>query len=757
MASGKLRLPRLISDGMVIQRDKAVKIWGWAGAGDIVAVKLTRQGQRCAVDACSAADSDEQVHVCTAGVDGRWEVLLQPLKAGSPYTMTVSAVAEEDAKAAESIAEKAEESTAKPITEKAAEPNEEPTAEKAEDPTEESAAALVSEPARDRIIMTDILAGDVWVCSGQSNMQTPVLRVIELFEKEIAESCNREIRYFQVPERYDFNKKHDDLAGGSWVCCDTPEKVMGFSAVALFFAAELHKRYNVPVGIINSSVGGSPIEAWMSEDSLADWPDRLEELARCKDDAYVEQVKKDNEAAMSQWFSRLDRIDAGLDSSGAPLFCGGTDMSGKAAASPEVNASLEAGASAEAGTPGDADVSEAANISQEANTSAADKSPGVADASGWTGINIPTSWADNGLKDFYGSIWLRKSFVLPAEVAGKEAILRLGTIVDSDVTYVNGVRVGAVTYRYPPRKYVIPAGITKEGVNTITVRVVSNSGDGGFIEDKPYRIEVGETAIDLTGRWEYRIGAVMEAPLTEPVFFSWKPAGLYNGMIAPLHYYAVKGIAWYQGESNTHKPGEYFGLFKRMIEEWRKAWRLDRLPFLYVQLHNWQKPAGEPGPSRWAELRETQMKALSLPDTGMAVAIDAGEWNDIHPLDKMTVAKRLALTACRVAYGEDIIASGPIYKGMVKEGNRIIIRFREPTGGLASIDGKPLRHFAVAGPDRRFVWARAQIEGDSVVVWNDDIDDPAAVRYAWADNPEGANLYNRSGLPASPFRTDDRT
>ena len=151
------------------------------------------------------------------------------------------------------------------------------------------------------------------------------------------------------------------------------------------------------------------------------------------------------------------------------------------------------------------------------------------------------------------------------------------------------------------------------------------------------------------------------------------------------------------------------------------------------------------------------MKALSLPDTGMAVAIDAGEWNDIHPLDKMTVAKRLALTACRVAYGEDIIASGPIYKDMVKEGNRIIIRFREPTGGLASIDGKPLRHFAVAGPDRRFVWARAQIEGDSVVVWNDDIDDPAAVRYAWADNPEGANLYNRSGLPASPFRTDDRT
>lgn len=192
-----------------------------------------------------------------------------------------------------------------------------------------------------------------------------------------------------------------------------------------------------------------------------------------------------------------------------------------------------------------------------------------------------------------------------------------------------------------------------------------------------------------------------------------------------------------------------------MITAWREKWELGCLPFLFVQLPNFQKAVNEPGPSSWAELRDAQLRSLSLPETGMAVAIDAGEWNDIHPLDKKTIADRLALVAYKIAYGEDIIASGPIFSDMRREGNRIFIRFKEPTGGLVSKDGKPLRHFSVAGADRRFVWANAQIVNDGVVVWNDDIEEPVAVRYAWADNPEGANLYNRAGLPASPFRTDD--
>mgnify|MGYP001211807054 FL=1 len=672
MASGKLRLPRLISDGMVIQRDKAVKIWGWADKGDTITVRLTRQMREQPAGAGMDAGSDgqapdyaaEQVHECTADADGRWKITLQPVEAGGPYTLVVSAAGGSNKNCA-------------------------------------GGYGGGNAGAAEQVTVRDILAGDVWVCSGQSNMQTPISRLVDLFGKEIAEACSSEIRYFLVPERYDFNKVHEDLEGGSWESCGEPEKVMGFSAVPLFFAAELHKKYNIPVGVINASVGGSPIEAWISEDSLADWPDSLEELARCKDDAYVDEVKKRDWAAMSGWFGQLDRLDEGLGSSGEPLYS--RDI----------------------------------------------------DTSGWADISIPTSWDDAGLKNFYGSVWLKKTFSLPAGLAGKEAVLRLGTIIDSDVAFVNGVQVGNVTYRYPPRKYVIPAGLTKEGENTVTIRVVSNSGDGGFVEDKPYSIEVGDSVIDLTGRWKYKIGAAMEDPLPEMTFFNWKPAGLYNGMLAPLHSYAVKGIAWYQGEANTDRPGRYFGLFRKMVGSWREAWGYDRLPFLYVQLHNWQRPVSEPGDSQWARLREQQLKALSLPDTGMASAVDAGEWNDIHPLDKITVARRLALAAYKAAYGENVIASGPIYKDMVKERNRIIIRFMEPTGGLVSVDGKPLRHFAVAGPDRRFAWANAKIEGDTVIVWNDEIEDPAAVRYAWADNPEGANLYNRAGLPASPFRTDD--
>mgnify|MGYP003935736633 FL=1 len=710
MSCGKLRLPCLISDGMVLQRDREFKIWGWAGAGDRVTVKLipgiqentvaggtaagpAEETGRNSIDACTdgmmsdgaavgsaSGECTGQVHECTAGADGRWEVLLQPVKAGGPYTLVVSAVnntgksrggADIEAKACAGM-----------------------------NPCAETGAGNASETAQ-QITVKDILAGDVWLCSGQSNMQTPVIRLVDKFGKEITGACSSMIRYFNVPERYDFKKKHDELEGGSWIRCDAPDKVMLFSAVALFFAAELHKKYDIPVGIINASVGGSPIEAWMSEDSLADWPDSLEELARCKDDAYVDGTKRRDEAAVTQWLRQLDMLDEGLGSNGEPLYSGEIDISG------------------------------------------------------WDDVNIPTSWEDAGLRNFYGSIWLRKTFTLPAGAAGKEAVLRLGTIIDSDVAYVNGVQVGAVPYRYPPRKYMIPPGLTKEGENTITVRVISNSGDGGFVEDKPYTIEADGEVIDLAGRWKYRIGARMENPMPEITFFNWKPAGLYNGMIAPLHDFVIRGVAWYQGEANTFVPGRYSGLFRKMVRDWRKAWGNDNLPFLYVQLHNWQRPASEPGDSQWARLREQQLKALSLPGAGMASAIDAGEWNDIHPLDKITVAKRLALAAYRIAYGEDIIASGPIYKDMVKEGNRIRIRFMEPTGGLVSVGGEPLRHFAVAGPDRRFVWAEAKIEGDTVVVWNDGIDDPVAVRYAWADNPEGANLYNRAGLPASPFRTDD--
>ena len=244
-------------------------------------------------------------------------------------------------------------------------------------------------------------------------------------------------------------------------------------------------------------------------------------------------------------------------------------------------------------------------------------------------------------------------------------------------------------------------------------------------------------------------------PLPGQTFIRWKPLGLYNAMIAPLLNYKIKGVIWYQGESNTSEAKEYHRLFSSLIGNWRKKWNQGDFPFLYVQLANFMEAKENPGESEWAELREAQLKTLSVPNTAMAVIIDIGEWNDIHPLNKEDVGKRLALGAERLAYGdEEIVYSGPVYKSMKIDGNKIILTFTHTGSGLTAKGGDELKQFAIAGADRKFIWAKAKIEGDNVIVWNDNISSPVAVRYGWADNPEGANLYNKEGLPASPFRTD---
>jgi len=275
------------------------------------------------------------------------------------------------------------------------------------------------------------------------------------------------------------------------------------------------------------------------------------------------------------------------------------------------------------------------------------------------------------------------------------------------------------------------------------------------LKDKPYKLVAGGQEIDLTGEWQYKLGAVME-PLLPPTFIRWKPLGLYNGMIVPLLNYRIKGVIWYQGEANTRNPFEYRQLFPAMINNWREKWNQGDFPFLYVQLANFMPASPQPSESNWAELREAQLKTLSVPNTGMAIAVDIGEWNDIHPLNKEDVGRRLALAAQKVAYGDNqVVYSGPIYQSMKIKGNKIIISFTNVGSGLIAKGGGELKHFAIADADKKFVWAKAKIQGNKVVVWNDAISNPVAVRYAWANNPEGANLYNKEGLPTSPFRTDE--
>jgi sialate O-acetylesterase len=622
------RLPRMVSDGMVLQRDVPLRIWGWAAPGQTVTVRF---------------NGETGSTITNAG--GRWMVILSPRKAGGPYNMEIDAI--------------------------------------------------------NHIALRNIYVGEVWVCSGQSNMEIPMERVKEKYPEVIAHSENPMIRQFHVPLRYDFNEPHYDVSGGHWEGAN-PATVPGFSAVGYFFAKELFERYHVPVGLIFNAVGGAGAEAWLSPEALKAYPGYAAVAARYADAAYRDSIAASDRAADSGWYRRIWETDKGLHS-GKPWY-----------------------------------------------------DPSVSDDAGWAPIRVPGYWADQGLPGVNGVVWYRKDIDVPAAMAGQPAKLLLGRIVDRDSVYVNGVFSGTIGYQYPPRRYELPAGLLLAGKNSIVVRVFNSAGRGGFVPDKSYSLTAAGQTIDLSGEWKYRLGATA-ARLAMPTFFQYQPLGLFNGMIAPILPYIIRGVIWYQGETNTGKAQEYRTLFPAMISDWRRHWGEGDFPFLFVQLPNFMPVKDQPAESHWAELREAQRLTLAVPHTGMAVAIDLGEWNDLHPLDKEDVGQRLALQAEKIVYGrKDFIYSGPLYRSMKVKGNRATIRFAEVEKGLIAKGGGELKGFAIAGADHVFVWARAEISGDDVIVWSDTVEHPVTVRYAWADNPQGANLYNRDllyhdGLPASPF------
>jgi sialate O-acetylesterase len=587
-----------------------------------------------------------------AAADSSWEVRLTAMKAGGPYTLDIR--------------------------------------------------------ASNHLAVNDILVGDVWFCSGQSNMVIPMERVKEKYPEDIAGADFPQIRNFFVPTVADIMAVHDDLPHSSWKEAN-PTNVLAFGAASYFFARDLYQKYHVPIGIINSSVGGTPIQAWISGAGLADLP------------RYADRIAKFHDPGFMQEFYNPDR---GIDV--APF-------RGNLFERPE-------------------------NNDQGMTGTVKWYSPDYV-PDGWHPFWLPGYWADQGVKGLNGIVWFRKEIEVPASMAGKPAKLFVGRIVDADETYLNGVKVGNITYQYPPRRYEAPAGLLKEGKNLLVVRVTNTSGKGGFVPDKRYELTDGNTHIDIRGDWQYKVGRVfLHGGETGglPVFSAQnEPTGLYNTMVAPAIRYGVKGFLWYQGEANTGNPREYRKLLPALIADWRARWEEGDIPFLYVQLPNFMEVQYSPSESQWAELREAQLGALAVPNTGMAVTIDAGEWNDIHPLDKKDVGDRLALPAERLAYGDSsLIASGPIFQSAKVEGSKIILSFTGIGSGLTVKGGGDLQQFAIAGADKKFIWADARIEGDRVIVSHPEVPAPLYVRYAWADNPEGANLYNKEGLPASPFRTD---
>lgn len=626
-AFSQVRLPKLISDSMVLQRDSTVKIWGWAARNENVSIQFMGSSYQ--------TKADEK---------GNWSIKLSGLKAGGPYQMEIK--------------------------------------------------------ASNAITINDIMIGDVWVCSGQSNMELPMRRVSWNYPGEIENSENKYIRQFLVPDKYNFDVPQNDLSSGSWKIA-SPENTPDFSATAYFFAKQFYKKYKVPIGLINSALGGSPVEAWISENTLKEFPKYYNEAKIFRDTLLIKITEDYDRTRQNTWYALLHKEDEGFKDTN--------------------------------------------NIWYKTNLNTSD----------WSFVSVPGYWSNTQIGPVIGSVWFRKNIDIPALLTDAPALLILGRIKDSDSVYVNGEFVGTTGYEWPPRRYNIPVGLLHEGENTITVRVICTSGNGGFVPGKEYKIEWEHNSVNLEGDWKYCLGSEMPV-LASQTFIRWKPMGLYNAMIAPLINYSIKGVIWYQGESNAGRPGDYFSLFSAMINDWRNNWNEGNFPFLYVQLPNFMDVKDQPSESEWAMLREAQLQALSLNNTGMAVTIDIGEWSDIHPLDKKDVGERLFIAAEKVAYGnEEVIYSGPIYHSMKIEGNKIILTFTNIGSGLITKENGELMSFAIAGRDKHFVWAKAKIEGDSVVVWSDEVSNPIAVRYAWADNPVNANLYNKEGLPASPFRTDD--
>jgi sialate O-acetylesterase len=557
----------------------------------------------------------------------------------------------------------------------------------------------ITAPEAEPVLIQDVLAGDLWLCSGQSNMELPMERLRDEYPEEWNPPINSAIRQFKVPQEWDFSGPRKEYRRGYWQTA-APETLGAFSGTAWFFARALYEKHRLPIGLIGAAMGGSPIEAWMSAGALKDFPDQLERARRFAVRDYRQAVTEENSTRLGTWYDRVQKEDAGLREQW---------------------------------------------YQEETNDS------------GWKELSLPGSFANSEAggsipEDFCGVLWFRRIVDLPPSFAGKKAKLWLGTIVDADTVYVNGREIGGITYRYPPRKYSLPAGLLKKGKNLICIRVLCCRGGGRITPDKPFRVFNDREAFELAGTWKYRIG-FLTSPCPEPFFIHREPTGLYNAMIAPVIRHPIKGIIWYQGEINADSDEgvkDYAACFTALIRDWREKSGCGNIPFLFVQLPLSGKPEENIEKSRWALIREAQAAALSLPLTGMAAALDLGEWNDLHPLNKKDLGGgRLALAAMAAAYGEPNSAPGPLFRGVQREGDNLILLFDNCGAGLAA---KKDIYVTVCNGKSSFRLQAAIRGKDSLVVNVSGIQNPDKILYAWADNPADRWLYNSDDLPAVPFK-----
>ena len=628
----KVTMPQLFQNGMVLQRGKAIPIWGKADVGEAVTVTLNKKKVATVADA-----------------DGRWRVDLPQMKAGGPFELKVNDLSIED-----------------------------------------------------------VFIGDVWLLSGQSNIDVTIERVYPNYTDEIDDFSLDKVRLFRVQNDTDTHGVKDDIrpTNINWKPL-TKQNAWLFSAVGSFLGKRMFEKTGVAQGIIVNSWGGTPIEAWISADSLRrDYPMLVKRVEFFQNDNYVRAQMQANGEASRRWNEMLNKED---------------------------------------------------NVQSYAQPDFQDNDWTVIDQNNW-------NWRGTG------SVWLRQHITIDKAHADKPARLLLGTLYDQDVTYLNGKQIGQTGYQYPPRRYDIPEGLLQEGDNVIAIRFINKNGAVHFIPEKPYMLCFGDDrlsqnpmpkdVIPLSPSWKFHLGAEMPPCPGGDVSLQNLPTTLYNAVLHPLAPYAVSGVVWYQGESNVGNPAPYADYLQKLICCWRDRWQQPELPFVVVQLANYdgRQQTGLPRPityqatptnSNWAQLREAQrLTAKKMTNVELASAIDLGETVDIHPLRKKEVAERIGLCFDRLVYKDKKVRLMPEVVSTNVEGTTVTLTFDQPLRASAE-----LFEFEVAGSDGRFQNATARAEGNRIIITS-PVSLPVRVRHAWKDNPARLNAYAETGLPVGAFELE---
>ncbi|WP_348798057.1 sialate O-acetylesterase [Flavobacterium adhaerens] len=620
MANANVRMPLLFADGMVLQRNKPIPVWGWADANEKVEVHFNKQ-----------------VKTIVADKNGKWMLNLNAEKAGGPFELVIS--------------------------------------------------------GKNKIIIKDVLVGEVWICSGQSNMEFTVKQAKD-FEIEMKDANYPQIRQFLVQKDMSSTPK-EDFKSAKW--SSSNEQTVGdFTAAGFYFARKLYKELNIPIGLLHTSWGGTCVETWTSKEAFENSSEFKEMIAQVPS-LNMDEVLENYRKATLENIKKIQGFDASMD-----------------------------------------------NESQF-------KNPEFQDAN-WPEIKAPSLWENQQIGNIDGIVWMRKTIVLTAEQAKKEAVLHLAKVDDEDVTYVNGVQVGTHNLWDKLRVYNIPTGVLKEGTNVIAVRITDYSGGGGIYgEASDLKIDCKDSNVPLDGLWKFNVVKVRIE--ISPNSY---PSLLYNAMVNPLVPYAIQGALWYQGEANVWRAKQYKKAFPLMIQDWRTKFKQGDFPFYFVQLSTFDESGGNSAKgSRWAELREAQTETLKVPNTGMVVTTDIGNAKDIHPTNKQDIGLRFAAIALNNLYGKKQVCSGPMYKSQEIKGNQIILTFDNIGSGLLASGNSELKGFEIAGADKVFHPAKAIIKDNKVIVSSDKVQNPVAVHYGWADDDTEINLFNKEKFPASPFRTDN--